>query len=105
MGTDFIDDTVHGDTVRSQAPLFVNFNAKISGLYAVGVAGATTSARIISHALNSTSSTFSIYIGSISQYVTGSGYVAVDTMGGPYDDFSPFDWTIVSLGAVTHYAM
>jgi hypothetical protein len=91
--------------VRSKAPLFVNFNAKISGLYATGVAAATNSARIIAHALASTSSTFSIYIGSISQYVTGSGYVAVDTIGGPYDDFAPFDWSIVSIGTVTHYAM
>lgn len=105
LGADFIDDTVHGDTVRSKAPLFMNFNAKITGLYATGVAAATNSARIIAHALASTSSTFSIYIGGISQYFTGSGYVSVDTAGSPYDDFAPFDWSIVSLGTVTHYAM
>lgn len=105
LGADFIDDTVHGDTVRSKAPLFVNFNAKITGLYSTGVAAATNIGRIISHALASTSSTFSIYIGGISQYFTGSGYVSIDSVSAPYDDFCTADWSIVSLGTVTHYAM
>src|SRR5262245_43136760 len=97
MGAEFIEDTVHGDTFRSKTPLFANFNCSITGLYNTGVAAATNSARVIAHAVAQTSSTFSIYIGGISQYFTGSGYVSVDNVGAPYDDFAPFDWTITTI--------
>ena len=103
LGADFIDDTVHGDTVRTKQPLFSNFSAKVSGLYNVGASAAGKSALLIANALSTASSTWSIYIGGVSQYFYGSGYISIDTVGAPYDDFAPFDFSIVSLGTVGHY--
>jgi predicted secreted protein len=105
LGSDFVEDTVHGDTVRTFAPLFSNFNASIGGLYSTGVVGtAGSTAHIISCALNATSATWSVYIGGTQNYFTGSGYVSVDSVTAPYDEFSEFSWSIRSIGAVTHYA-
>lgn len=105
LGTDFVEDTVHGDQVRTFAPTFSNFNASITGLYSTGLVGtAGSSAHIISCALNATSAAWSIYIGTTANYFGGTGYVSVDNVGAPYDEFSPFDWSIRSIGTVSHYA-
>lgn len=104
MGSEFAEDTAHGDTNRSFAPLFSNFNASVTGLYKTGVVAAGAHSHIISCALNATSATFSIYIGGTHTYFTGSGYVSVDDVGAPYDDFAPFGFSIRPIGAVTHYA-
>lgn len=104
MGADFVEDTAHGDVNRSFAATFSNFNASVSGLYKTGVAAAGNAANIINCALNAISATFSIYIGGTHTYFTGSGYVSVDNVGAPYDEFAPFDFTIRPIGAVSHYA-
>lgn len=104
MGSDFKEDTSHTDINKSFAPTFANFDAKVTGLYNTGALAAGNSAAIISNALNAQSATFSIYIGGTGQYFTGSGYVSVDNVGAPYDDFAPFDWSLRPIGAVTHYA-
>lgn len=104
LGTDFVEDTVHGDTNRTFAPTFSNFNASITGLYNTGVAAAGNSAQIIADALAATSATWSIYIGNSNTYFYGSGYVSVDSVTDPYDEFSEFNWSIRSIGAVGHYA-
>lgn len=104
LGSDFVDDTVHGDSNRSFAPLFTNFAATITGLYNTGVAAAGNSAQIIADALGAVSAAFSIYIGNSNTYFYGNGYVSVDEVGTPYDEFAPFNWSIRSLGAVGHYA-
>lgn len=105
LGIDFIEDTVHGDTVRSYAPTFSNFGATVTGLYndvAAG-GGAAGSKQIISDAMNQVSATWSIYIGYSLRYFYGSGFVGVDEVGSPYDDFAPFNWTIRSIGTVGFY--
>ncbi len=104
LGSDFVDDTVHGDTNRTFAPLFSNFNASITGLYNTGVAAAGNSAQLVADALTATSTTWSIYIGNSNTYFYGSGYVSVDNVGAPYDEFAPFDWSIRPLAGVGHYA-
>jgi len=92
MGSETGDDTVHGDTFRSAAPTFAKAGIKVSGLYATG---ATQSARLIHDAISKVSGTFIIYIGGTAQYVSGSGYISVDNVGAPYDDFAPFDFSIL----------
>jgi len=106
MGSDFVDDTVHGDTNRTFAALFTNFNASVSGLYNSGLVGAAaSSAHIISCALNATTAAWSIYIGGSANYFASSaGYVSVDSVTAPYDEFSEFNFTIRPSGAVSHYA-
>lgn len=104
LGSDFVDDTVHGDTTRTFAPLFSNFNASITGLYNNGVAAAGNSAQLITDALGAVSAAFSIYIGNSNTYFYGNGYVSVDEVGAPYDEFAPFNWSLRALGAVGHYA-
>lgn len=99
LGTDFIEDTVHGDTIRSFAPTFSNFAATITGLYSD-----VTSKAIIDDALAAASRTFSLYFGANNRYFRGSGYVGVDEMSIPYDDFGTFNFSIRSLGTVTWYA-
>lgn len=104
MGSDFVEDTAHGDTNRSFAPLFSNFNASVTGLYYTGVIASGNPAHIISCALNATSANWSIYIGGTHTYFGGSGYVSVDNVGAPYDDFAPFEFTVRPIGSVSHYA-
>lgn len=103
LGTDFIDDTVHGSQVRTFAPTFPTFGATISGLYDAATAASTGSKQIIDDAIAAVSGTWSLYLGNISRYFTGSGYVGVNEVGAPYDDFAPFNWTIKSLGTVSFY--
>ena len=97
MGADTVDDTVHGDTFRSFAPTFSKSGIKVSGLYSTGAA---QSARIIADAIAKVSGTFLIYLGGTAQYVSGSGYVSVDNIGAPYDDFAPFDWSVIPSATV-----
>ncbi len=103
LGTDFIDDTVHGDTNRSFSPTFSNFAASITGLYSDHTTDGSKA--IIDDALAATSRTFSLYFGANNKYFRGSGYVSVDEITAPYDDFAGFNWSIRSLGAVTWYSV
>jgi len=104
MGSEFKEDTVHGLTNKSFAPTYANFNAKVTGLYNTGAKALGNSAQLISDALNAVSATWSIYIGGSAQYFYGSGYISVDNVGAPYDDFAPFDWSLRAIGNVGHYA-
>lgn len=104
LGTDFADDTVHGDTNRTFAPTFANFGASVTGLYDTGVAAGSNTAQIIADALAATSRNFSIYIGNSNQYFYGTGYVSVEEVSAPYDEFAAFNWAIKASGAVSHYA-
>lgn len=104
LGTDFVEDTAHGSQVRTFAPTFSNFAATITGLYNTGVAAAGNAAQLIQDALNATSAIWSIYIGNSNQYFYGSGYISVDEVSAPYDDFSAFNTALRSIGAVGHYA-
>ena len=97
MGADTADDTVHGDTIRTFAPTFSKANIKVSGLYATGAAN---SPRIIHDAIAKVSGTFIIYMGNSANFVSGSGYIQVDSWGAPYDDFSPFDFTVIPSATV-----
>ena len=97
MGADTADDTVHGDTIRTFAPTFGKANIKVSGLYATG---ATQSPRVIKDAIAKVSGTFLIYMGNISNYISGSGYIQVDSWGAPFDDFAPFDFSIIPSATV-----
>jgi len=103
LGADYVEDTVHGDVNKSFAPTFSNFAATITGLYDTLSGGHAK--RIIADALAKQSGTFSIYLGNISQYFRGSGYVTVDDVSAPYDDFAGFNWSIRPLGTVSHYAI
>lgn len=105
MSADFKEDTVHGSTNKTSSPTFSNFNAKVTGLYNTGPAAfaPVTSAQIIKNALSVNSGYWSIYLGQSLTYFYGSGYVSVDNVGAPYDDFAPFDWTITPIGNVGHY--
>lgn len=103
LGTDFIEDTVHGDTNRTYAPTFSNFQASISGLYSDDPTAGSKG--IIADALAATSRTFSLYMGANNKYFRGNGYCSVDNMTAPYDDFDAFDWSIRAIGAVTWYSV
>jgi hypothetical protein len=103
LGTDFIEDTVHGDTNRTFAPTFSNFSASITGLYSDHTTDGSKT--IINDALAATSRTFSLYMGANNKYFRGSGYVSVDNISAPYDDFDAFDWSLRALGAVTWYSV
>jgi hypothetical protein len=97
MGSDTADDTVHGDTFRSFAPTFAKAGIKVSGLYATG---ATQSPRLIKDAISKVSGTFLIYIGGTANFCSGSGYISVDNVGAPFDDFAPFDFSILPSATV-----
>lgn len=97
MGSDFVEDTVHGDTVRSESPTFNRFNATITGLYDDAVP------KLIDDALSKVQGYFYIYPKSNDNtiYFYGRGYVAVDENSYPYDDFAKLNWTIRPSGTVT----
>lgn len=97
MGSETADDTVHGDTFRSFAPTFAKANIKVSGLYATG---ATQSPRLIHDAIAKTSGTFLIYIGGTANFVSGSGYISIDNVAAPFDDFSPFEFSVLPSATV-----
>ena len=103
LGTDFIDDTIHGSSTRSFAPTFPNFGMTITGLYdntatANALAGSQV---VIADAQSKALGYFSAYMGNISRYWVGSAYVSVDEMGTPYDDFTSFNWAIKPSGDVS----
>ena len=102
LGTDWIDDTVHGDTVRTFAPSFSNFGCSVTGLWDTTVG---KSDEIVKNAIAKTSGLFSLYWGNSSRYFYGSGYVGVDEIGTPYEDFATFNWSIRSIGTVGFYAI
>lgn len=97
LGTDFLDDTVHGDTNRSEAPSFNRFAVTITGLYD------DAAFDIIDDAIAKTEGYFYIYPKSSvgTQYFYGRGYVSVDENSYPYDDFSNLNWSIRPSGTVT----
>ncbi len=100
LGSDFADDTVHGDANRSFAPTFANFGASITGLYDTGVAG---SGVIVADALAKTSRSFSIYLGNSQNYFLGNAYASVEEVSAPFDDFGAFNWSLKPTGAISHY--
>jgi len=103
MGSDFIDDTVHGDTNRSFQPSFSNFGLTATGLMESGAVATNTTASVMGAALAKTSGTFSVYFGASQRYVYGSAYVSVDELGQPYEDFDTFNWSLRATGTVGSY--
>ena len=101
LGTDWIDDTVHGDTVRTFAPSFSTFGASVTGLWDTTLG---KSDEIVKNAIAKVSGTFSLYWGNSNRYFYGSGYVGVDEVGSPYEDFASFNWSIKAIGTVGFYA-
>lgn len=103
MGSDFIDDTVHGDTNRSFQPSFANFAMSVTGLMETGDISGNTTASIMTAALAKSSGTFSVYFGASQRYAYGSAYVSVDEIGQPYEDFDTFNWSLRATGTVGSY--
>ncbi len=103
MGSDFIDDTVHGDVNRSFQPSFSNFALSATGLMETGDVATNTNASIMAAAVAKSSGTFSVYFGVSQRYVYGSAYVSVDELGQPYEDFNTFNWSLRATGTVGSY--
>ena len=103
MGSDFVDDTVHRDVNRSFQPTFANFGLSVTGLMQTGTVATNTTASIMAAALAKTSGTFSVYFGASQRYVYGTGYVSVDEIGTPYEDFDTFNWSLRATGGVGTY--
>jgi hypothetical protein len=103
MGSDFVDDTVHRDVNRSFQPTFSNFGLSITGLMETGAVATNTTASIMAAALAKTSGTFSVYFGASQRYVYGTGFVSVDEIGQPYEDFDTFNWSLRSAGGIGSY--
>ena len=97
MGSDFVDDTVHGDLFRSESPTFSRFAVTITGLYDDSVP------RIIDDAISKVQGYFYIYPKSdvATAYFYGRGYVSVDENAYPFDDFATLNWSIRPSGTVT----
>ena len=97
MGSDFVDDTTHGDINRSEAPSFSKFAATITGLYD------DAAFAVIDDAISKVQGYFYIYPKSSvgTQYFYGRGYVSVDETSYPFDDFSNLNWSIRPSGTVT----
>src|SRR3989304_5127750 len=96
MGSDFVDDTVHGDLFRSESPTFNRFNVTVTGLYDDAVP------RVIDDAISKVQGYFYIYPKSndATAYFYGRGYVSVDEVSFPYDDFANLNWSIRPSGVV-----
>ncbi len=103
MGSDFIDDTVHGDVNRTFQPTFSNFAMSVTGLMETGSFATNTTVSIMQAAIAKSSGTFSVYFGASQRYVYGSGYVSVDEIGQPYEDFDTFNWALRATGVVGSY--
>ena len=103
MGSDFIDDTVHGDVNRSFQPSFANFAMSATGLLQTGAVATNTTASIMAAAVAKSSGTFSVYLGASQRYVYGTGYVSVEEIGQPYEDFDTFNWSLRATGTVGSY--
>ena len=97
LGSDFAEDTVHGDSFRSEAPTFNRFAVTITGLYDNGAFD------VIDDAISKVEGYFYIYPKSSvdTQYFYGRGYVSVDQSAFPFDDFSSLNWTVRPSGTVT----
>lgn len=104
LGGDFAEDTVHGDVNRSYQPTFTDFSVSVTGLWntAVTLAQGTD---LVTAANAKSSGRFSIYIGDASHYFYGSGYVSIDSITTPFDDFATLDWSIRSSGQVGNYGV
>lgn len=100
LGSEFADDTVHGDQVRTFVPTYASANISVTGLYDTT---AGKSNEIVANALAKASGKFSVYIGGTGRYLYGSGYVSVDEVGVPYDDFATFNWSIRPSAAIGQY--
>lgn len=98
MTPDYADDTVHGDTFRSKQPTFQDFTVSVTGLFD---SGATGSKVIITDALAKTSGRFYLYPDSTitSIYWSGRGYLAIDSQGAPFEDYSTFAFSITAAVA------
>lgn len=103
MGSDFIDDTVHGDVNRTFQPTFSNFAMSVTGLLETGAVATNTTASIMEAAVAKSSGDFSVYFGVSQRYVYGTGYVSVDEIGQPYEDFDTFNWSLRATGVVGSY--
>lgn len=103
MGSDFVDDTVHRDVNRSFQPTFANFGLSVTGLLETGALATNTNASIMAAALAKGSGTFSVYFGASQRYVYGTGYVSVDEIGQPYEDFDTFNWSLRATGGIGSY--
>lgn len=97
LGSDFADDTVHGDINRSEAPTYNRFAATITGLWD------DAAYLIVDGAIAKSNGYFYIYPASnvSSKYFYGRGYVSVDQGAYPYDDFSRLNWSVRPSGTVT----
>lgn len=97
LGSDFADDTVHGDVFRSEAPTFNRFNVTVTGLYD------NAAFDVIDDAISKVEGYFYLYPKSDvnTQYFYGRGFVSVDENSFPFDDFSALNWTIRPSGTVT----
>ena len=97
MGADFVEDTVHGDTFRTEAPTFSRFAVSITGLYD------DAAFEIIDDAISKVQGFWYIYPKSNvdTQYFYARGYVSVDTTDFPYDDYSNMNWSVRPSETVT----
>lgn len=97
MGADWVDDTVHGDVNRSEQPTFSKFACSITGLYD------DAAYIVLDDAISKVQGYFYVYPKSSvsAQYFYGRGYVAVDQLSLPYDDFGKLNWSIRPAGVVT----
>ncbi len=97
LGSDFAEDTVHGDIFRSEAPTFNRFAVTVTGLYD------DAAFEVIDDAISKVEGYFYIYPKSdvSTQYFYGRGFVSVDEASYPFDDFSNMNWGIRPSGTVT----
>lgn len=97
MGSDFADDTVHGDVNRTEAPTFSKFGVTVTGLYD------DAAFVILDDAISRVNGYFYVYPKSSvnTQYFYGRGYVSVDSNTFPYDDFSKLNWSVRPSGVIT----
>jgi hypothetical protein len=97
LGADFVEDTVHADINRSEAPTFSRFNVTVTGLYD------DAAYTVIDDSISKVEGYFYIYPKSSvnAQYWYGRGYISVDEASFPYDDFSNLNWAIRPSGTVT----
>ena len=97
MGSDFVEDTVHTDVNRTEAPTFNRFNVTITGLYD------DAAFDVIDDAISKVEGYFYLYPKSDTntQYWYGRGFVSVDEASFPFDDYSKMNWAVRPSGLVT----
>lgn len=98
LGSDFIEDTVHGDVNKSFTPTFNNFGATVTGLYNDAVH------TVIDDAISKVEGYFYVYPKSSvsATYFYGRGFVSVSENSFPYDDYATLNWEIRASGTVTY---